>query len=42
MKMTNVSEMNVEYEWSFLEEEIASMNQVKEEDGKKKSKKGKV
>lgn len=39
--LTNISEMPVSYEWSFLEEETTSLNAVQEEDettkkGKKK------
>ena len=42
LKLKNVSEMAVNYEWSFLEEETAHLNQIKEEEeGKKKKKKKK-
>lgn len=44
--MTNVSEMPVNYEWSFLEEEITTLNALKQEEEKqakkKKSKKSKL
>jgi len=37
--LTNVSEMPVNYEWSFLEEEGASLNAVQEEDEARRRKK---
>jgi hydrocephalus-inducing protein len=37
--LTNISEMSVSYEWSFLEEETTSLNAVQEEDETKKRKK---
>ena len=37
--LTNISEMPVSYEWSFLEEEGASLNAVQEEDETRKRKK---
>lgn len=37
--LTNISEMPVSYEWSFLEEETTSLNAVQEEDETKKRKK---
>ena len=40
--MTNISEMAVTYTWSFLEEEITTLNALKEEEETKtKKKKGK-
>lgn len=44
LTLTNISEMAVNYEWSFLEEEITTLNTMKqeEESKKKKGKKGKV
>ena len=45
LTLTNVSEMNVTYEWSFLEEEITTLNAMKQNEeakgGKKKGGKGK-
>lgn len=37
--LTNISEMSVAYEWSFLEEEATSLNAVQEEDETRKRKK---
>lgn len=37
--LTNISEMPVSYEWSFLEEEATSLNAVQEEDETRKRKK---
>lgn len=37
--LTNISEMPVAYEWSFLEEEAATLNAVQEEDETRKRKK---
>jgi hydrocephalus-inducing protein len=39
--LTNISEMPVNYEWSFLEEEPSQLNAVAEEDETRKSKKKK-
>mmetsp|Transcript_8825 Transcript_8825/g.8169 ORF Transcript_8825/g.8169 Transcript_8825/m.8169 type:complete len:356 (+) Transcript_8825:308-1375(+) len=41
LTLTNISEMNVTYEWSFLEEEVTTLNQMKQEEKKGKKKKGK-
>ena len=39
LTMTNISEMDVAYDWSFLEEEIASLNQIEDESSARKKKK---
>ncbi len=41
LTLTNISEMAVAYEWSFLEEEITSLNAGKQEEEKKSKKKKK-
>jgi hydrocephalus-inducing protein len=40
--LTNISEMPVSYEWSFLEEDTTSLNAVQEEDETKKKGRKKV
>lgn len=42
LTMTNSSEMACQYDWSFLEEEITSLNRVEEEKPSKKKKKEKL
>lgn len=44
LTLTNISEMPVNYEWSFLEEEITTLNALKQEEEKtkKKGKKSKM
>lgn len=41
LTLTNISEMPVTYEWSFLEEEITTLNAMNKEEEKKTKKKGK-
>lgn len=41
LTLTNISEMAVNYEWSFLEEEVTALNGVRDEEEEKKTKKKK-